>query len=680
MSNLTMWTFPHYEVRVEDLSIYTPVYREQLPLHRPVFFMRMQKGPIGVPVWNSDINFANRICGRGTFDKNNKYHSRESVFAKRVFGRQGCFLVRLADDTAKFASIVLECHMTEMEVPQWERDEFGNYSYDTEGNRIPEMTTGATPVQVTVPGYALNWQAREMTADETLKGIEIKTVTSGVGGGVSTKVVPVLALRALYPGEYGNDLAFKLFYDKDNMEPAMADSIGSLTYMFQAMDRTYGQDTMSPVRTVYSDPMVSFSMKDRAIDTRLDKNMALSSVIQEQYYDNYAKLSNLPFSTYLYSDNVKLISDVVAFAENDLDGLEESGWMFNILNATTMDGIPLKATYIATTSPAGNWAISLNKNYLIYLKGGSDGDISDEAIETLTRQYLMDDIYPDLADSARYPITHVYDTGVALETKKALIEFLGYRDDVKVILSTQDCNRDRMNIKDEDMSVGASLHAACILQPESQVFGTEVCRAEIYQQAGYLNDSTIYDGILPATLDALAKRCRWQSRGFIEGMPKGIPGSEVTMFREWNWTPSKPEHKQKSWDTGLNYFQYYDMTRVHYADIRSVYRYDTSVLSSAIFTDAVVYAKHVVRYNWSILSGLEIPFARLAERAKTNVLNDMLTMLNNMYGVDVEFYQTAEEAKIGYISHAKVKLIGYAPNRVWIVDIQCYRDGYTPEA
>lgn len=225
------------------------------------------------------------------------------------------------------------------------------------------------------------------------------------------------------------------------------------------------------------------------------------------------------------------------------------------------------------------------------------------------------------------------------------------------------------------------MHAACILQPESQIHGTEVCRAEIYQQAAYLADSSIYDDMVPATLDALEKRCRWQSRGYIEGMPKGLPHSAVAIFKDnsWNWTPAKAEHKQRSWETGLNYFQYSDMSRLHYADMRSVYRYDTSVLSSAIFTDAVVYTKHVIRYNWARLSGVEMPFARLAETAKTNVLGDLLPILNGFYNAEAEFYQTDEERKIGYITHGRIKLVAPATNRVWIVDVECYREGYTPE-
>ena len=46
-----VYTYPHWEISVVDKSIYTPIDNEILPLFRPMFFMRTQQGPAGVPVW-----------------------------------------------------------------------------------------------------------------------------------------------------------------------------------------------------------------------------------------------------------------------------------------------------------------------------------------------------------------------------------------------------------------------------------------------------------------------------------------------------------------------------------------------------------------------------------------------------------------------------------------------------
>ena len=677
MSIALLWTHPHYETRTRDNSIYNYELRETLPLHVPAFFMRAQKGPIGVPVYCPTIDYAKSIFGKGTFDKNTKYYSREAVFTKVAFRRQGVYIVRLAEQTAQYASAVLECHVADAAIKQWERDANGEFKLNESGAKIA-IIDNETSQQTTKPGTVLTWKVRPLTTEETYTGLTVKTITDTLGGGGTVTVYPVMSFRATSPGAYGNDVGFKLYFDKEAIEATMVDTIDALTYMFSAVEKTYGQDTVTAVSTTFGDKSVLFALKSKAVDTRLDRDMAASAILSSSYYNKTYQQSSLPFVTKVYSDNVKLIGDKVLVKEQAEDVTVDGPFMMNLFSCTNIHGVPLRTVELSATVAEN--VVMLNKNYIIYLSGGVDGEMTDTVIEGLTVQYLTEDVYPEIRDSARYPITHVYDTGVTLPTKKALVSFLGVRDDVKVILSTQDCTRGKWNTKDEDMSIGASLHAACVLQPESTIFGTEAFRAEIYQQAGYLNDTTEYDGLLPMTLDALEKRCRWQSQAYIEGMPKGLPESAVTMFGSWNWTPSQSAHKQQSWETGLNYFQHYNRKNIHYPDIRSVYRYDTSVLSSAIFGDAVVYVKHIVRMNWAKHAGLELPFAKLAELAGGRVTNDVQFMLNNLYDCEVSFYQTEEEAKIGFIAHATVKLIGRGTSRVWLVDIDCYRDGYTAEA
>ena len=238
-----------------------------------------------------------------------------------------------------------------------------------------------------------------------------------------------------------------------------------------------------------------------------------------------------------------------------------------------------------------------------------------------------------------------------------------------------------MNTEDEDQSLGSALYADCLLQPESTVAGTECCRAEIYQQAGILADSQ-YDGIVPSTYDVMIKKSRYMSTSAITGQPLGLPLSEITVFKQksWKWTATDPDRKQKAWDSGLNYFQFADTTSIHWPAMRTVYRYDTSVLVSAVFTDAVIYAKHLARYNWARYAGVELDFNTLKARAASDLSNDLSAMLNGLYKYSVEFSQSEEEAKIGYISHATIRLWGNAQQRVWKIDIECYRNGYDPDS
>lgn len=101
LSMAKVYTYPHWETNVIDNSIYTPLDNEILPLFRPIFFMRAQQGPVGVPVWVNGTNQFIKTFGEGTLDSSTEYFSRESVYLSYLFSRQGAFVVRMADASAK---------------------------------------------------------------------------------------------------------------------------------------------------------------------------------------------------------------------------------------------------------------------------------------------------------------------------------------------------------------------------------------------------------------------------------------------------------------------------------------------------------------------------------------------------------------------------------------------------
>lgn len=669
-----VYTYPHWETQVIDNSIYTALDTEVLPLFRPIFFMRAQQGPVQVPVYVHGSNEATAIFGDGTFDDSTEYFSREALYLNNLFTRQGAFIVRLADsDSAATGSVVLELKVTSKNIVQYKRDADGQFvyeidkagaiKYDDAGNKIKVPETDENGAEVTEPGYELKWMTRPLADGETLKSL--KPTTYGTGDNSYT-VYPMLAAKAKYVGAYANSIGLKLYADLDNLDDTLAYNVGSFPYTFGVVKKTYGADTVSAVKSNLGDDTESFVAKARQTDSRTARNVSFDDIVGN-YYDD------LPFDVKLYEENFKTVGELIAAVEPD-DETVSDPYLVNLATGVNLNGAPYTHAVVVEDTDA----VDLNSSRILYLAGGADGDISDATIEQLTIQYLKDLPYEELLDQPRYPFTHIIDTGVSIQTKYAFIQFLGTHDAFKLVLSTQDANLGRFNTKAEDQSTGAALYAKCLLQPESIIKGTEVCRAEIYAQAGYLADSN-YRGIVPATYDIIGKKSLYASTQRITGIVGGLPSSEVNVFKEWNWTPTDADIKQKSWDSGLNYFQHYDMTGVHYPALHTVYRYDTSVLSSASFTDAVVYTKHIARYNWSKFAGVETSWDRISSRATAALQSDLSYMLNGTYGAEVEFTQSDEEAKIGYIAHAIITLTGYAQQRVWKIDIECNRDGYSTE-
>lgn len=655
-----VYTYPHWEISVIDRSIYTPLDTEILPLFRPIFFMKTQQGPAGVPVWCSSYTRAATVFGEGTFDDSTEYYSREALFLNSLFARQGAFIVRMADSTAKKGSLVLELAVKNAQVRQYETDTDGRFVLDDQGEKIPLIDSDEAYVEE--DGLEFKWSVRQLNAGETVKSL--RPVQVGTGDDAKT-VYPILAVEAKSVGKYANSIGVKLFADLDDLDDTLAKNVKSFPYTFGAVKKTYGQDTVSAIHSNLQNVYETFVAKPKQQDSRTARNVSFDEVITN-YYDD------LPFEVTLFNKNIKDIGELMQVVEGS-DTIPDP-YLANIVSLYSVDDRPYQHVVMSDDND-----LVLNDTRILYMDGGSDGDLTDAGIEALTRQYLKDLVYPEILDQPRYPFTHIIDTGVALETKEAFIDFLGVHDAFKVILSTQNANLGRFNTKAEDLSTGDALHSRCQLQPECAIKGTECCRAEIYQQAGYLADST-YTGIVPSTYDIMNKKSLFLSTPQIQGIPAGLPLSEVNVFREYNWVPCDADHKQRSWNNGLNYFQHYDMTGVHYPAMRSVYQYETSVLSSAHYTDALIFVKHIVRYNWSKFAGIEDEFARFSSEATSAVTSDITYMLNGRYSATVKFSQTEEEAKIGYISHCTIQLWGNPQQRVWKVDIECYRNGFDPNA
>lgn len=657
------YSHPHFEISVADHSIYTPLYREILPAHLPIFFMKAQQGVTNVPIYVKDSNAFTKIFGDGTLDNNSVYYSRESLFLSGLFQRQGAFIVRLAPEDAATGSVVLQLKVQQTAVPMYQTNADGAFVYDEEtGKKIPVIDS-STGEQVKEDGVALTWSTRSLTEQEDFDSLKPTTIQGADG---SYTVYPILALKATSAGAFANEIGVKLFVDLDDLDTTLAERVNSIPYSIGFVRKTYGQDTVSPILSGWNNQFESFVAKPGQVNSQTASNVSFAEVLEDNFKD-------LPFNIHLYDENIEAVGKLVQAVEPDDDTISEDPFMVNLCEAYNINGIPMQHVLITENS------VRLYDSTINYMAGGADGDISDANIEKLTVQYLNDLIYPAIRDQARYPFNTIYDTGVSLNTKYAFIKFLGVRDDFRLYLSTQDCSAARWNTQAEDYSAGSALFAKALLQPESTVKGTECFRVDIYQQSIHLNDLA-YRKFVPMTYDIMLKKSRYASTPTVTGQPAGLPASEITIAKSVNWTPSEPDLKQKSWDSGLNYAQYFDMTGIHWPAMRTVYKYDTSVLSNSLFADVVVYIKQLARYNWSRFTGIEGPFSSIKAAAETALSNDINGLTGGRYACTVTYDQTEEEAKIGYISHCDIDIVGDPQTRIFKYNINCYRSGYTEEA
>ena len=716
--------YPHVEIDVEDKSIYIPVNEDILPLHRPLYIMRTQKGPVGVPVWCESYTRAKKIFGSNTFNQRSKYFSPASYFLLQQLQSNGAFIMRAGDDTANSARVFVELGVKAVEaVPQYQRDAYGKFVYDEEGKKIALASATATA------GYQLIWRAVSTPAD-------INSIDPGAWEDLGPAQdpndetitwYPMFSFLASNAGAWGNAFGFKLcFSNKDNSGDFIVRN-GSVAYQIAPVELEEGNSTPTVIYDKYNNPAVSGVVKPDTVDSISGVDISFNKKLAASYSDGY----ELPLSIYYYSDSFKKVGDMImkaevaakdAITENygsvvdvtfvedllgvtigegdvtaasiaaDIDGADAAfGFMANLMTCVDRDKRGYFASYVVATSdadaPAG--CIDMDADATVYMMGGTDGNDADPFIEEYTRKYLTaaaNNNHEYLIDYFRMPFNCVINSGWSIATKKAYLEFMDVRDDLKVYLGTQQSwminsagklVRPPVNTKYEDESIGAGLRTHAWLMRESIAKGTECCRATIFLHAGRTAD---YDVWLPGTLWIAKKMAEYCNRDFMNKEPKELPNSAVECWKDLSWVASSEDTKSRNWNAGLNYVQYYSMTGLHYASVRSVYKYDTSVLVDDMFVNAITWMKHIVRRSWARFAGATRPVAELQQAITEDLTSRLAYMINGKYEFTVDVYQTDEDKKLGYVQHVDITVTSPATNRVWLVNIICKREGFEPEA
>ena len=648
-------TFPNANINLQDQS--TPVVPDTttIPLHLPIFATFAEKGPVG-DIFIGGSNALQATYGSLLLNERSSFFKHQNAFLKRALAFQQVAFVRIADPAAEAASLVLLATLTPGPLVQYQRTPSGALIL-TSGNPTPQLQVdGVTPV--TQPGITISYSVRVLTSEETINGV---ATTTSVVGGVTTTTYPIIALTT-DAGSAGNLQGFRLFYNPSYDTNAVSNT-GSMLYSFQPVYLNTTDNVETPIYDIYNSQTQTFSFMPNAYDSSTGTYYQLQDVIN----NDYNGLPGLPYDFYVYQTNVGTIGEAILAVSTELGAI--SPYLINILSAVDGSGNTYEHFVVNNTA-----ASLLNSQVVNYLQGGLDGSLSNTMFEEQTIALYNGTTNPLISDNFRYPFTHIYDSGYTLATKEAIAAIYGLRDDVKITYSTQDVSNSA-NTAAQDQSTGSSLRAALLLNPESVEFGTQFCRADIYQQCGTLSDTQVWTPIVPATIDRMLKRCAYNSGTFITGEPKGRPRSEVTIFNtnSLNWTPTTQQQKQLSWKTGLNYIQYADLNVLFYPDLLTIYPTQNSLLSSDTFVDyAAVYLKKIIRQQWTIFVGRSDDPKSLFPQISNAIDTAASKAFAGLITTSTAVSQTTIDAALGYQTTVITTVNGSMPNRVWraVVPIQ----------
>ena len=413
-----------------------------------------------------------------------------------------------------------------------------------------------------------------------------------------------------------------------------------------------------------------------------------------------------PSKTYYEKDPDTVVTGLRLFVDDlfskvadasDVGGDEsEVGFMVNFAGCSDYQGTPFFATEVIDSTddlitsdtrvaPKAKDIIIPSSDQAIFLGGGTDGDINDWNIEEYTRAQIRSAIAGTqdyLNDYWHCPFNAMYDTGYSLKTKKAIIDFTAVRDNMVAVIGSQiTWKKNAADIKDpvansrmDDEAIAASLRAYALLMKEDVENATGACRTVIFTAAGKTSDHD--DKWVPMTLWYALKNAEYLNKPYIDQEPKELPYSSVECFTDVSWTAAQEETKSRVWISGVTDAQYNNMTGIHFASVRSVYWYETSILVDAGAVNALCFSKDIVRRSWSTWAGSTRRAAELNKLITEDLSGRMAYMLHDKFRYKVNVYQTTEDMNLGFQRHVDVELWAAGQNRVWKATIICKREGY----
>ena len=671
-------TFPHLDVQINDQSRNPPAPQTPEGLHQAMFFFFSPRGPVNTPIRGNGGRLMD-VFGDDVFNSRSDYFHHPNLFAREASSIQEVWGCRLIDTASTKAGMVIEAQVAEKSIQQYEKDATtGLYKRDGTGELVPGSEAKEQSLEITWNVRAIN------TASETFDTVTTTAITGSKGARTGT--YPIMVLEASDLGASGNKLGVRFNFQRSQQNAQINEGIGALTLRFEPIQQVEGaggsrwvgiRDTsnatvfdVSLKKDAFYEPTQTYYDLDRTADRRFSRIVGNSKETILRFrvrtlYDNLDTLYTLVRNAGAYESTEADADPARAEFPTTL-----AGPMIDIF--TGMDTYDQEYGHLKVTNPTVFRRTSIHS-----LSGGSDGDITAANLEALTAAALDAETtpIPQLNDEARFPITHVYDSGYSISTKNKLIDFMSIRKDVKVDMCTQVWG-EAANDADSDQSVGAALRTRARLHPESSLFGTEVMRCSIYQQSGTLITDRNITNKVPILLDRMRKRCRHESSQKVQGLPVNLPASSVDIFTDIAWTPSTDAQKQKSWSTGLNYVQHYDSQRVHFPDYRSVHPQDNSVLSDEITADHLVYVIHIARYVWAAFYvGSRVPSERLYSRIQREIDTRIFNALDGRVTTTTTLYKTEQDIANGFSDTMSLVINFPSVSRVLQVEIPVGRIG-----
>ena len=589
------------------VSIAMPV--ESTPIRYPFFASFAPFGDYNeaISVNGSSIALTH---GNEVINARSKFFTHQSVFVRSHFqGGGSAIFLRLKADGAKRSSLRLGIDVVEDDIVQYERNTDGSFKRNATGKLIP---TGLSE-----EGFRAKWRVLEIPeiASEFNfgKGTQSEGLFVSNRDGTTSTFYPIADFLGRWDGELYNNIGFKLSApttsDWEPMNEDVCQRVGARLYRLQAVQRANANASAQIIRTETGESHVNFSFKTNAVDLEMgDKEYDLERTLFKSYEseDPNAFTGYGPFErVHVYDNHLEDLLTLMCAAETAATAEEfDDIHLFNLVTGADLNGIPY-TTFAIDGPQAGGLMLTEHSSH--FLMGGADGDTSNAALNAKWDE-LLDGLETSMLpfeDIAKMPFDIVVDSGFPVDTKLKFVKFHNLRPDVYPHICTQDVSQP-INTPGEDSSILLTLRSKFRAMIESPEFGTKATRFALFNCAGYFADDD-YKGIVPFMEYIINKGANYMGATDGKMRSQSVFGrgeqNVVTRFVRHNAGKKPLQSRNNDWNNGVNYPEFYDMKRLFYPGLQSIYEDHTSPLHSYFNVQIACNVTRLGHVLWRELSG-----------------------------------------------------------------------------
>jgi len=653
--------------------------------HTPLLRLFTETGPTETTYVGNDSDSFNSLYGGQTLARRSKYYNLQSMLAEKLLGEGNGFYVKrlIPDDAPNPARIVVALELVPDQIDAT-IETLAGFNYTAETSAANTLGKAAT----SVAGY----RARIVTIPDNTSELGKQEVVPGAlmakSDGSQSTLYPLFELPASFVGGPGNQLGIRCWAptleDNIGFDETTADTFKTRMYRFQFLKKYTGTTTPSVVLTAADEDYVDVCFTEGAYSDSTDKDYYIGSVLTQAYEDDGIESGLAPLYSpfkeiYVYDDNIATVQKILFDKEVELNPatknyMTEAG-QYDFLTMTGVDGDAYQGVVLEGALGGG---ILLGKDTVVYAQGGGDGTMNHATYESLVTKENL--VFGKLGDQyenvAIYQFGHIYDTGLSMEGKYAMMNVLAARKDIKAIFTTYVEAEGKMPTASEELSRAASLMTRLKAFPESTLHGTPVCRAEIIQQSGKLMGGG-YAKPVPQVIDYAV---RWAQFG---GAGTGIlregkdidesPNNRVTEIKALNVPYFGERSQSAAWESGATYTLSYDTRSNFYPCIRSVYNDETSVLLSPITVNICCDIMRMIHKVHADFSGnAKLTNEQFVERCDKRIMQLVGAKYNNRVDVVPQTYFTIDDQANRFSWHCRVKVLASNPRTVMYFDLETH--------